>query len=189
MIGNINPNSAKPWSSSNSQATNNPQSATFYVPPNSRSNTLQLDGNALVSGAVRLPGGAFMSASVFKADGFSAANPVFLVRGIDADGSSFEAEINIHNVNPRNATLIEMFALDGYLTAKNGHTSQITRSLAAASIKIEFANANASTQFNFISIMENFLESLSSQGLWESYSWFRPVLGTLKSFAHDKSMK
>jgi len=66
MIGNVNINSAIPWQNVNKQASNNPQTSWFPAPQSGTPTHIQLDGNALVSGGVRIPGGGMMSASVFK---------------------------------------------------------------------------------------------------------------------------
>ena len=44
-----------------------------------------------MSAAMRAPGGGWISISVNKAEGYSADNPVFLVKGKNADGTPFEA--------------------------------------------------------------------------------------------------
>jgi len=52
-------------------------------------------------------------------------NPKVLARGVDENGNEFEQTINVNDVNPRNATIIEMHALEATsgATKRNGLTS------------------------------------------------------------------
>ena len=58
----------------------------------------------------------FTTLATMRADSFTADNPIMLVRGRHGDGTEFEVEVDVRNVNPKNASLVELIALDGYLT-------------------------------------------------------------------------
>ena len=179
MVKTINTKPAMFWNSVNGQ-TKKSQDANSVFPTNSGTH-IQLNGDALVSGGVRVPGGGMMSASVFKAENFSALNPVMLVTGLDVDGQPFEKEININNVDPRNASFIEMFALDGYFAA-NGKPSSTTRAAAAAMIAqggLDIAKNNAFTQFDFVTPLLAHLETQRSVKNWGAVAWLTPIVDTL----------
>lgn len=55
------------------------------------------------------------SFSVYKADGYSADNPILNIKGTDKDGNSYEQQINPLTVDPENASYVEMMALNAYL--------------------------------------------------------------------------
>ena len=123
MITRIGTNLAMFWPNNinalnNRQQNTSPADSTTANPMSTQSKTAVLDSSALISSSTRLPDGGWMNASVFKAENHSEDNPVFLVRGTDSNGKPFETEININNVNPRNASFIEMMALDGYYASK-----------------------------------------------------------------------
>jgi hypothetical protein len=142
---------------------------------------VQLHGEALISAAMRVPGGGMMSASVFKSENFSAQNPVMLVKGTDVNGSPFEVEININNVDPNNASFVEMFALDGYFAA-NGKPSSTTRA-AARDMAIQDALTgtanNAFTKFDFVTHLMEHFETQRFHNNWESVAWLNPVADNL----------
>jgi hypothetical protein len=60
-----------------------------------------------------LPGGA--NVTVYKADGYSAENPLLRVVTTDASGKQSEQSIDPRRVNPSNATEDELLALNAYL--------------------------------------------------------------------------
>ena len=68
------------------------------------------DGAIFASGT---PDG--QSFSIYKADGYSADNPILNIKGIDKDGNSYEQQINPLTVDPENASYVEMMAVNAYL--------------------------------------------------------------------------
>ena len=68
------------------------------------------DGAIFASGT---PDG--QSFSIYKTDGYSAANPILNIRGTDKDGNSYEQQINPLTVDPSNASYTEMMAVNAYL--------------------------------------------------------------------------
>ena len=152
---------------------------TSFISVSNSSAPIKLDKNALVSAGVRVPGGGMMSASVFKSDNYSADNPVMIVKGISDNGESFEVEININDVNPRNSSFVEMFALDGYF-ASNGQTTGVTRAGASAMAVSEALNKNnAYTQFDFITPLLEHLETQRLHGNWQGYTLLKPIVDNL----------
>ena len=68
------------------------------------------DGAIFASGT---PDG--QSFSIYKADGYSADNPILNIKGTDKDGNSYEQQINPLTVDPSNASYTEMMAVNAYL--------------------------------------------------------------------------
>ena len=67
-------------------------------------------GNALT--AVGFPDGS--SASVYKADAYDSANPEYRVRYWDKEGNYTDTNVQINDVDPRNASYLEMLAYTTY---------------------------------------------------------------------------
>ena len=171
MINNVNANQALLWHNVNSQTSKQQASNTTFA-------HIQLDIDALFTAGVRVPGGGMMSASVFKTESFSFHNPVMLVRGVDVDGTPFEVEVNINNVDPRNASFIEMFALDGYFAAKGKPYSVIRASFGLMDAQKSDGN-NAFTQFDFVTPLLELLKTQYLNRNWEAVAWLNPVVETL----------
>ena len=49
-------------------------------------------------------------------------NPVVIARGVDENGKEFEEKININDINLRNASYVEMSALEAYYNVDKGNT-------------------------------------------------------------------
>ena len=77
MVNNVNTNPAMLWHSVNGQASISQTAGTVFGQSVSNgSHAGHLDGDALISGSIRMHGSSWLTASVFKADDFSANNPL-----------------------------------------------------------------------------------------------------------------
>jgi hypothetical protein len=97
------------------------------------------------------------------------------VTGTDVCGTPFEKEINIHNINPQNASFIELLAFDGYAAA-NGKQSQTAR-IASRALLVqelngkEFPAFNAFTQTDFAATLRGLMDSLRENQNYETLMW------------------
>ena len=159
---------------------------------NSQVVTMALDGKALLSGAFQMPGGGYVGINVYKSDNYSEDNPVMLVKGTNADGTPYEVQVNINDLNPRNASLIELFALQCYYVA-NG--KELWPGLAAldALRAQEFGNIpgladffmngiiDIFTKLDFIPGIQETMETQRFHGNWEGYTRYKNVIDALLS--------
>lgn len=150
-------------------------------PINIPTNTV-LHIDALVSGGMRLPGGGWLNASVFKAESFTPENPVMLVKGTDTDGSTFEVEINANEINPRNASFIELFALDGYFASKGQHLRSAREAGLAMSTK-DIPGVSGFTRFDFLPSLTEAMEIQLEHRNWEAFRQLQHVVDTLLRIA------
>ena len=149
----------------------------FPVPTSSMPHTV-LDGNALVSAGFAIPGG-WLNASVFKSENFTSDNPVMLVKGTNTDGMRFEVEINANEVNPRNASFIEMMALDGYFASK-GQSLGTTRAAASAmAIKEARGGTDGFSKFDFLPSLTEAMEVQRQNRNWEAFHYLQHIVDTL----------
>ena len=49
-------------------------------------------------------------------------NPVVIAKGVDENGKKFEEKININDINLRNASYVEMSALEAYYNVDKGNS-------------------------------------------------------------------
>ena len=134
-----------------------------------------LKGDALVSGALRLPGGGMLNAHVFKADSFTPENPVMLVKGTNTCGSPFEVEINVNDLEKNSMSFIEMFALDGYITANTGKTSGIARAVGHALFHSDVV-ADGFTKFDILPVLKESLAMHKQNGNWDAIVWLDSII-------------
>ena len=151
-----------------------------------------LDSSALVSSDMRVPGGGKINASVYKAEGYSADNPVFIVKGTNVDGTPFEVEINVKSINPRNASFVELHALDGYYVANGGQELGARRAAASAMIAAEVvgrpgnAEFDAFSKFDFIPPLQEMMGYQRSNGNLSGYEHYRHIIDSLLDFIAQK---
>lgn len=99
-------------SSPKPQAGNGPKVYTVYME----------DEDMLYSGG----NGTGLSFYIKWAEDSTEENPVVVAKGVDENGEEFEQRIHINDINPNNATLVEMHALEAYTgVEKNGGLSSL----------------------------------------------------------------
>ncbi|MFA5535724.1 MAG: hypothetical protein WDA53_00970 [Bacillota bacterium] len=64
--------------------------------------------------------GTGLSFYIKYAEGSTDDNPVMVAEGVDENGIEFKQTIKINKINPQNATIIEMRALEAYLDVEKG---------------------------------------------------------------------
>jgi hypothetical protein len=163
-----------------------------HVKANADMPMIYLDSSALYTAGMRVPGGGWLNASVYKSEAFSEDLPVMLVKGTNVDGTPFEVEINIDNVNPRNASLIELYALDGY-DAAMGKDVQVSRAAnhAAGRAFLEFGNnsfgnMDGFTKLDFIPGLKGLMETQFFHKNLEGYTMYKNVIGSLMELSNDR---
>lgn len=102
-----------PEKSSEKQQTGNvPKTYTVYM----------MDEDTLYSGG----NGTGLSFYLKWAEDTTEDDPVMVAKGVDENGEEFEQRIRINDINPTNATLVEMRALEAYTGVdKNGGLSSL----------------------------------------------------------------
>jgi hypothetical protein len=117
-------------------------------------------GNFLYNGIASMNNG-WINANVVWSENSSPDKPMVTILGINADNSPFEVEVSINDVDPRNATIIEMFALRGYFSANNTPFNMRT-SLAPL-------GGDDSSRFDFVTTLHKQMLSQRFAKNWESY--------------------
>lgn len=65
--------------------------------------------------------GTGLSFYIKYAENSTEENPTVIAKGVDENGKEFEQTIHINEINPQNATVVEMHALESYMGVdKNG---------------------------------------------------------------------
>ena len=186
MISNVGSNPATLWQNVNNQG-NRKQTANFN-PMQGINAPIVLNGDALVSGAMRLPGGGMLNAHVFKADSFTSENPVMRVKGTNTCGTPFEVEININDLNKNSMSFIEMFALDGYITANTGNTSGIARAAGQALFNSDVV-ADGFTKFDILPALREALAMHRENGNWDAAVWMDKTINSfMNHFERNKEV-
>ena len=166
---------------------NKSQSATDFavalennLPPTSAS--IELRSGALVSGGIFTDGGRAMSASVYYSENHSPDNPVYTVRGKNIDGTPFEIDVNINNVDPRNASFIEMQALYAHLETTGQASDRIIMNPFLSVFAGSYTNPDAFTKADFLAPMMQMMEWQEANKNWDGYNHYKKLIDVLMDY-------
>ncbi|MBD5096329.1 MAG: hypothetical protein HDT40_04840 [Lachnospiraceae bacterium] len=115
------------------------------------------------------------SVNIYRTDDYSENNPIYIIKGIDADGNEFEKEIDASKINPNNCSYNELMVLN----VETGHTSpkDVIHAVAArdkANIKSYFDKKD------YISYANEVMKDYKTLGNWGSYlsinNWIKSIM-------------
>lgn len=125
---------------------------TFYTAETPKVYQIFTTDNMLWTGG----NGTGLSYCLKYADDSTDENPVVLAKGVDENGKEFEQRIYINDVNPSNATVVEMRALEAhYKVEKQG---------GFTSLSLEAGNMGLNDRRDFISMFKKSIEDLNKLG-------------------------
>ena len=160
---------------------NNTSNTDFYVEQNPPPQKGEWAGFA---GVQNMGGGRSVSTSVFMADNYSPDNPVFIVTGTDVDGKNFSVTVNINDVNPKNASLIEMSALNAYRSV-NGlpRIPSVVFDMRNPEAGLDAARvSNAFEKADFLTPLLELAAMQRDNNNWESYFRLKEMTDWLSQF-------
>ncbi|MDO5575260.1 MAG: hypothetical protein Q4G60_14920 [bacterium] len=113
------------------------------------------------------------SASVFKADNYTDDNPQYLVKYWDENGDIQEYAVNPKEVDPSNASYIEMLAYSTYSDVQ-GYTTNAYRDFMSAaggtSADLEYDSSNINEKRNFKLMVQEFMQMQYDAGNLSGYT-------------------
>ena len=146
-------------------------------------NTMMLFKDALIAIAHPQTG---ESVNVFRADDYSEANPVYLVKGTDASGKTYEQTINVNEVNPENCSYTELLALN----AHTGHNKD-SDFLSMGRMRDTVGGKSIFEQCNYMAGAESLMNEQKTLGNWEGYlkyqKWMQDMFDFMDTTKDKKS--
>ena len=137
---------------------------TFYTAETPKVYQIFTTDNMLWTGG----NGTGLSYCLKYADDSTDENPVVLAKGVDENGKEFEQRIYINDVNPSNATVVEMRALEThYKVQKQG---------GFTSLPLEAGNMGLNDRRDFIAMFKKSIEDLKKLGKFDlSLLWMKSM--------------
>lgn len=86
-------------------------------------------------------------------------NPVVIAKGVDENGKEFEEKININDINLRNASYVEMSALEAYYNVDKGNS--------LSSFPQETGCMGLNDRCDFISSFEKVIQDMNKLGRYD----------------------
>lgn len=128
----------------------------------------KLQANSVLS-TVRIETGE--SIGIFYDETSTKSNPVMLAKIIDADGSENEMKININDVNPSDASYVEMLALSAHLKTEgkiDGPAGAFATMVFNARVK-EANERNIYAKEDFMPAMKEMVNDALKDGRMDTY--------------------
>ena len=124
------------------------------------------------------------SVNIYKAENYSKDNPLYVIKGLDADGNEFEKTVDASKINPNNCSFNELMVLN----VETGHTSPVDY-LRAVAVR---ANADAGSYFenaDYIAYAQEVMEDYKTLGNWDSYLAMNKWIQSLLEYTNSAEMK
>jgi len=158
MIGSINFTHGSHHVSKRGHTETNAHNVTFHAQELTSSS--QIPQNAIAGGLL----GGGMSAFIFKPENFSQDNPILIARGFDAQGEPFEKEINIRDIDKRNASTVELLALEGYFALNGGPAGMTRAAIISMAEQNQLGINDIFKKFDFLSALEDIMDAQRFHG-------------------------
>ncbi len=151
-------------SSEKSKISNGPNVYTVYME----------DEDMLYSGG----NGTGLSFYIKWAEDSTEENPVMVAKGVDENGEEFEQRIHIKDINPNNATLVEMRALEAYTgVEKNGGLS---------SLPMETGDMGLNDRRNFMQMFKKQISDMALLKQREAVAYYEYSMRNYWDFLEDR---
>lgn len=115
------------------------------------------------------------SVNIYKADNYSEDNPIYLLKGLDADGNAFEQEVDASKINPNNCSYNELMVLN----VETGHTSP-SDYLHSVATRDKSGTDSFFETSNYIEYAKEAMNDMKTAGSWDSYlsydKWIQSLL-------------
>ena len=121
------------------------------------------------------------SVNIYRADNYSKDNPIYLVKGLDADGNEFEQEVDASKINPNVCSFNELMVLN----VETGHTSP-SDYLHSVAVRAKAGVSSYSTPMNYVSYAQEVMDDMKTTGSWDKYLSFDKWIQSLLSYASKK---
>nr|AGS52495.1 hypothetical protein [uncultured bacterium contig00005] len=142
------------------------------------------------------PSGKMLSPAinVYQPANYTEDDPVIIVKGVNTDGNPFEVSVRINDINPRRASYVEMYALDGYnsLNGKgsglDGFMGSLSRAMYSQQVQrgdltyrfLEGVDIFARIDFSeFLPALREMMEAQRYHGDWAGYARYKEFVDYL----------
>lgn len=115
-----------------------------------------------------------LSYSIRYADDSTAEDPTVIAKGVDENGEEFEQTIHLKDIDPRNATIIEMHALEEYTGAEKRY--------GFTSLPLSAGNMSFNERRNFINMFEDSINELTLMKAKKAAAYYKQSVQVYMDF-------
>lgn len=115
------------------------------------------------------------SVNIYKGENYSSDKPLYIIKGLDANGNEFEQEIDASNINPNQCNYNELMVLN----LETGQTSP-SDYLHAVAVRDKSGTSSYFEKTNYIAYAQAVMAEQKTMGNWASYlsydKWIQSLL-------------
>lgn len=115
------------------------------------------------------------SVNIYKAENYSKDNPLYIIKGLDANGNEFEEMIDAGSINPNGCSYNELMVLN----LETEHTSP-SDYLHAAVVRDKAGTDSYFDTADYAACIEAVMKDMKTLGEWDSYlsydKWIQDIL-------------
>jgi TFIIF-interacting CTD phosphatase-like protein len=105
-------------------------------------------------------------------------NPVVIAKGVDENGKEFEQKININDINLRNASFVEMSALEAHCNVDRGNS--------LTSFPQETGRMGLNDRCDLVSSFEKVIQDMKKLGKYDLQMFYMRSMNTYLNLAKNK---
>ncbi len=117
------------------------------------------------------------SVNIYKSESYSAKQPLYTIKGLDADGNEFEETIDASKINPRHCSYNELMVLN----IETGHTSPGDY-LHAVAVRDKAGTDSYFDKTDYMAYAQAAMNDQKTLGNWASYLLYDKWIQSLMSY-------
>ncbi len=122
------------------------------------------------------------SVNIYKAENYSAENPLYVIKGLDADGNAFEEVIDAGKIRPNHCSFNELMVLN----LETGHTSP-SDYLHAVAVRDKAQTDSYFTKADYLAYAQAVMKDQMRMGNWASYLSYDKWIRSLMDYAGKRA--
>ena len=121
------------------------------------------------------------SVNIYRSDSYTVDNPIYIMKGLDADGNAYEQEVDASKINPNKCSFNELMVLN----VETGHTSPKDY-LHAVAVRENAGTHSYSQTSDYISHIESVMKDMKTLGQWDSYLAYDKWLSDIMKYVSKR---
>lgn len=121
------------------------------------------------------------SVNIYRSDSYTEDHPIYMIKGLDADGNAYEQEVDANKINPNKCSFNELMVLN----VETGHTSPKDY-LHAVAVRENAGTHSYSQTSDYISHIESVMKDMKTLGQWDSYLAYDKWLNDIMTYVSKR---
>ena len=121
------------------------------------------------------------SVNIYRADYYSKDNPIYVIKGLDANGNPFEQEIDASKINPNYCSYNEMMVLN----VETGHTSPGDY-LHSVAMRDKSGTGSYFEAADYIAYAKEVMSDMKTLGRWDLYLSYDKWINDIVNYCKNK---